>query len=414
MVSVDIRSRTADDIREVDAATFFEVDLPRLVADRGDLALPGARQLDVRPFAFEVDGTSWSLALTDSDTDSRPQPGITVTPGAGDARAIVRLGGDGLSDLVNDVRTPVGFLTGGDLDMPRGRLEHFLDWWVVLRSLLDGRRAHTAGAVTFCDQDGTPLDPRRTFRPDDDPADMAHFLAEVGYLHLAGLFDEAEMAAVSADMDAATDGYAPDDGRSWWARTDSGVDRLVRMQRFQDRSPATRALLADERLLHLARLTEDGHRLGKPGPNKNLVEALVKPLGVVEGISDVPWHKDCSLGSHSYRCCSLTVGVSVTGADAESGQLRVVAGSHRALIQPAFVRRDLDLPQLDLPTRTGDVTVHLSCTLHMSQPPVTRERRVLYTDFSLPGGRHEAAEAVLRRIREGAPTTVSQKPAGAR
>jgi hypothetical protein len=49
------------------------------------------------------------------------------------------------------------------------------------------------------------------------------------------------------------------------------------------------------------------------------------------------------------------------------------------------VRPSLDLPQLDLPTHTGDVTVHLSCTLHMSQPPVARERRVLYTDFGLPG-----------------------------
>ena len=60
----------------------------------------------------------------------------------------------------------------------------------------------------------------------------------------------------------------------------------------------------------------------------------------------------------------------------------MVAGSHRALIQPAFVRRDLDLPQVELPTATGDVTIHLSCTLHMSHPPVDRERRVLYTDFS--------------------------------
>jgi len=38
------------------------------------------------------------------------------------------------------------------------------------------------------------------------------------------------------------------------------------------------------------------------------------------------------IGRHSYDCCGLTVGISVTGADARSGQLRVVAGSHRALI----------------------------------------------------------------------------------
>ena len=63
----------------------------------------------------------------------------------------------------------------------------------------------------------------------------------------------------------------------------------------------------------------------------NRIGALTKPIGVVKGISDVPWHKECSLGRHSYECCSLTVGISVTGAAAESGMLRVVPGTHRAL-----------------------------------------------------------------------------------
>ena len=40
------------------------------------------------------------------------------------------------------------------------------------------------------------------------------------------------------------------------------------------------------------------------GLENNRIEALVKPIGVVEGISDVPWHKDCSLGRHCYECCS--------------------------------------------------------------------------------------------------------------
>src|SRR5207244_146458 len=101
----------------------------------------------------------------------------------------------------------------------------------------------------------------------------------------------------------------------------------------------------------------------------------------------------------------------VSGADAMSGQLRVVAGSHRALIWPAFVRRDLDLPIIDLPTQTGDVTLHLSCTMHMAQPPVERERRVLYTGFRLPSMNPEAARAArerLGKVREAAPVTVSQ------
>ena len=40
------------------------------------------------------------------------------------------------------------------LDMPSGNVNDFLDWWVVLRSLLDARAVHTAGDVTFTDRDG--------------------------------------------------------------------------------------------------------------------------------------------------------------------------------------------------------------------------------------------------------------------
>jgi hypothetical protein len=184
------------------------------------------------------------------------------------------------------------------------------------------------------------------------------------------------------------------------------------MQAFDQCSPAAARLLSDERLLRLGTIPGDGHV--HTGLEGNRIEALVKPIGIVAGISDVPWHKDCSLGRHSFECCSLTVGISVTGADARSGQLRVVAGSHRALVWPARLRPGHhDLPEIDLPTRTGDVTVHLSCTLHMSQPPEERERRVMYTSFRLPATRSaafEAGRARVRAIREKAPGTVSQEP----
>ena len=74
----------------------------------------------------------------------------------------------------------------------------------------------------------------------------------------------------------------------------------------------------------------------------------------------------------------------------------------------------LGLPEIDLATETGDVTVHLSCTTHMSQPPVDRERRVLYTGFSLPPTDPEAVAAArqrLYRIMQSIPEGVSQKPA---
>jgi ectoine hydroxylase-related dioxygenase (phytanoyl-CoA dioxygenase family) len=181
----------------------------------------------------------------------------------------------------------------------------------------------------------------------------------------------------------------------------------VRLQCFQRHSERTAALLADDRFLCLAELGRSGHERGAV-EGANVVEALVKPIGVVEGISDLPWHKDCSIGRHSYRCCSMTVGISVTGADSKSGELGVVPGSHRASLPLSGIHRRVDLPQLPLPTATGDVTVHLSCTLHMSRPPKERERRVLYTNFVLPTrpGDSGLYDQKLSEIREAAPRTM--------
>jgi Phytanoyl-CoA dioxygenase (PhyH) len=401
-VTLDFRTRYDRDIEPVDVTNFFEVRLPHLAAERSDLCVRGALELGLQPFSIETPVGTWTLAIS----------GDRVTVNRGEAApATVRLDQDEVSDIVHDLRTPMTLLTAGTLDMRRGNVGAFLDWWVVLRSLLDARPAHTAGSIEFKDHDGAPLDLGRAFRSDDDPAEMAHFLEQAGYLHLTRVFTEKEMAQVSSDMDAAFPHYQPDDGRSWWATTATGAQRPVRLQWFHEQSPTTTALLADDRLLRIAQLTGDGHRLRDTG---NRVEALVKPIGVVQGISDVPWHKDCSLGRHSYRCCSLTVGISVTGADEQSGQLGVVPGSHRALVQPAFFRREWGLPARALPTGTGDVTVHCSCTLHMSHPPVKRERRVMYTDFILPLRASEdavsASSGEISRVREQAYKTVSQAP----
>jgi hypothetical protein len=403
MVSLDFRTRTDDDIRPVDVRGFFEEELPSLAALHGDLAIPGALELEVEPFSIVTPSGAWTLAL-----DSRR---VSITGGDTGA-ASVTLSDDELADVVNDLKTPMTFLTGGTLRMARGDLGDFLDWWVVLRSLVDGRRVHTRGSVQFEDRDGAPLDLRRAFTPDDDDAEIAHFISQAGFLHLRGWFDGETMDEISADMDRALPTYVRDDGRSWWAKTAAGDDRCVRMQYFQEHSARVVELLASDRFLRIGRMFDDGYESRTVG---NCIEALVKPIGVIEGISDVPWHKDCSLGMHSYRCCGLTTGISVTGADARSGQLRVVAGSHRALVQPAFVRSGSDLPVIDLPTETGDVTVHCSCTLHMSQPPVERERRVMYTGFGLParttvGADQQRAMAAIGAVREGAYKTVSQAP----
>jgi ectoine hydroxylase-related dioxygenase (phytanoyl-CoA dioxygenase family) len=183
------------------------------------------------------------------------------------------------------------------------------------------------------------------------------------------------------------------------------------LQGFDERSAATRELLTDPRFKKIGDISADGHV--HTGLEGNAIEALIKPLDVVQGISDLPWHKDCSLGRHSFECCSLTVGISVTGAGEDSGQLRVIAGSHRALMWPSLLSKpeQYGLPIVELPTKTGDVTVHLSCTHHMSQAPTARERRVMYTSFRLPSVSVDSSNESRTRInqaRELAYKTVSQ------
>jgi hypothetical protein len=50
--------------------------------------------------------------------------------------------------------------------------------------------------------------------------------------------------------------------------------------------------------------------------------------------------------------------------------------------------------------------------MHMSEPPVDRERRVMYTGFGLPDPDHDSriGDAKLRAIRNRAYKTVSQEP----
>lgn len=395
-MTVDLRTRLDAEQHPVDAGHFFGEALPALLDARRAEILPGLRQLTLQDFCIETDGEPWTLA--------REQERVVVREGrCGKARA--RLTGEQLSDVVNDQSTPIALMSNRLLDMPEGGLPDFLDWWLVLRAALDGRRIHARGDVRF---EG---EIRRSFTPQDSDEEMRAFLEDAGYLHIRGLFSEAEMAAVEADYAVAAPHYEKGDPRAWFAETADGVEHLVRMEGFDRYSEVTSTLLDDDRFRRIGRIPGLGHVARKPGVRAG---ALSKPIGVVKGISDVPWHKDCSLGRHSYECCSLTVGISVTGADAESGQLRVVPGTHRALVWPApCVQPGLDLEAIDLPTRTGDVTVHLSCTQHMSQPPVRRTRKVLYTGFGQRPVDPKAADLQRQRlnaVRSKTHTSISQEP----
>jgi hypothetical protein len=396
-MSVDLRTRLDAEQAPVEANLFFRETLPALLDAHHALLAPGASALSLESLCIETDGEPWTLSWV----------GDRVSVEAGHhGKSRVLLTATQLGDIVNDQSTPVALMSNSLLNMPEGGLPDFLNWWLVLRAALDARRIHARGDVKF------DTDIRRSFTPDDSDEDMRAFLEDAGYLHIRGLFSEEEMAAVEADYPKAAPHFEKGDVAAWFATTQDGVEHLVRMEGFDRYSETTVALIDEDRFQRIGRIPGLGHMSSrKPGAR---VGALSKPIGVVKGISDVPWHKDCSLGRHSYECCSLTVGISVTGADAESGQLRVVPGTHRALVWPApCMQPGIDLEAIDLPTRKGDVTVHLSCTQHMSQPPKIRTRKVLYTGFGQRPADAAAAQRNRQRldaVRAKTHTSVSQEP----
>jgi hypothetical protein len=411
MTTIDRRTRFAGDAEVMGAEQLFG-DLADRLVETGVLGARGVEQLGLSTLGLAVEGTAAHLVVSDRR--------LVIREGRADDGPVVELDAAACSDLLQDVTSTFGLMMAGRVRMQRGTSDEFVAWEPVLRAALDERPVHEPGSIELRDRDGGALDVHQMFRIDDAKEEIGHFLAEAGYLHLDRVFTEAEMAAVSAELDAAIAAASQGDGASWWARTTDGW-YASRILGFNLVSPTLQELLASERFRAIGELTDDV-MVQRPPAEGDSAEGLLKKVGVVEGISDVSWHKDCSMGGHSRGCCGLTVGISVTGADERSGELGVVAGSHRANVRLVDVRPGLDLPRVPLPTTTGDVTVHCSCTLHMSRPPVDRERRVVYTGFSLaprPGDveEHLDAEEIRRRraalsdqVRNTEPTGVGRSP----
>ena len=402
MVSIDQRTRIDGEHELLDLEDFFDVQLPALAAERSHLAVPGALELGVEPFTFDTPAGAWTMSVADDRVVVDPRVGRHRGPAPGRERAHRHRARPAHPDDPAHRRQP---------DHAAGDLGDALDWWVVLRSLLDGRAAHTRGSVTFRDRDGDPLDLHRSFDVDDDPAELAHFLAEAGFLHLRGVFTEEEMAEVSDDMDAAAGALR--------ARRRPLLVGPHRRRASTSRcgcSTSTSTALAPPRCWTTTGSCASG---GSP------------PTGTGPAARGTGSRR-CSSPSASSRGSPTCPG---TRTAASAGTRTSAAGSPSASPSPAptsaraswpssrdrtapsssrpSCRREWGLPVIDLPTRTGDVTVHCSCTMHMSHPPIDRERRVMYSGFSMPALDPDAARAslaALGQVREQAHRTVSQAP----
>lgn len=353
---------------DLDFDHFHEVELPRrLAGGHARAAAPGLA--DAHPLGLRIAGTDrvWTYVPRPGAT-----PSILLERGDTSAATVVTLSLHAWSGLVHDVESPPSLLYHGEVDDVRGDGMGFVRWEALLRAMYTGRPVYDAARVDLRDRRGAPLDPAQGFASDDDPAEMAHFLREAGYLLVKQVFSRDEVARFRAAADALHAAARPGDQQSWWGRNRAGDAVLCRVLSAAVQ-PALRGLERDPRILRLVALA-DQKLVPKAGlDERDRVTVLWKNPGVSEGLSDLPWHRDCGMGGHASMCPTIVGSVFLEANTPETGALRFLPGSWRASYRFA----DASAPDAQIgvlvPAEPGDLTIHYGDGWHAAPPP-TREQ----------------------------------------
>jgi ectoine hydroxylase-related dioxygenase (phytanoyl-CoA dioxygenase family) len=361
----------------IDFDRFHREELPGLLERHGPL-FSDADAAVLRPLAFRLpDGRAYTY-IPEGRT-------FSVRPGTDGARTVVALADDAWCEFFWELKTCFALLYAEQLSVEEGSFGQIARWEPPLRVVLSGQTLFDLDhPAPLEDEEGRAVDLTQTFTLDDPVAGTRVFLHQVGFVHLRGVLDRAEIAALSADVDAAVGRARPDDRTSWWTTVD-GHEVCNRVNYLNEGSPRVAALGADERFAAIAALggpdLRDAHdRLDGNG-------VVIKVPGSQGGLADLPWHRDCGMGGHPVKCPMLNVGIQLDPATAATGQLEMIPGSHRGTSRLPDAAEAARHPVVALTTEPGDVTVHFGHTLHAAPPPKDPQafgRRALYLSFVPP------------------------------
>jgi len=380
----------------LDFHDFHRRELPaRLAAGHGALAA-GDDLERIGALAFRLPGgEAYSYV---------PRPGgVEVVPGDASAATVIEIERADWEGLVHDLESAPGLLYAGRVKCLRGDAMRFVRWEPGLRAMFHGRPIFDPRRADLRDRDGAPLDVERAFTLDDDDAEMAHFLKTAGYALVKGVFPPEEVAALRAHADALRRLAVEGDRKSWWGRNADGASVLCRVT-HGGRVPALRVLADDPRLRRLAGLAEQ-ELVSRTQDREDGVSLLIKNPSMVEGLSDIPWHRDCGMGGHACMCPVLIFSIYLRESRPESGELRMLPGSHTASMG-FFEPSDPRAPRgVSLRADAGDVSLHYGDIMHVAPPPTATEgpfRECLLLGFARPGaynhrGLHSYNDALLSR-----------------
>ena len=343
---------------DLDFHGFHRVDLlRRIAAGNGPLAAPAvARQGSL----------AFRLPAGDAYTYSARNGEIVVTPGDEAADTVIGIEPDAWEGLVHDYESAPGLLYGGRVECLRGDAMRFVRWEPALRALYGGRPIYDPDTLSLKDRRGAPLDAERAFSADAEPEDMAHFLRVAGYLLVRGVFSGAEIEGFLAEAKELRGEAVKGDKLSWWGKNAGGDEVLCRVTRAADK-PRLASLTDEPRIRRLVDLADTPlvHSKGEG----NGVAVIYKNPDMTEGLSDIPWHRDCGMGGHSVMCPMLICSVYLTPATPETGELRFLPGSWQAscgYMNPASERA----PEgARFAAEPGDLSLHYGDVMHAAPAP---------------------------------------------
>ena len=358
-------------------ADYHQNVLPRAIAAR-DGGAAAARDVGGPGCSVALrlgDGTAFTYRTTDT--------GVTIEEGD-DAQVVAEFEAAGFDDLISERRSIFGLFFPGQLKVVRGTSERFVAWEAAFNNLWFDRPIYGVDGIDLHDRRGRPLDVHRTFTLADDDTDIAHFLHTAGFAVIGGVFTADEVAALDVEVRRLRAIATPDDGRSWWATNADGEEVCCRLTYTSERSELIGGLQDDPRLLRVA--SWHGQSL-RPSPDRlDGFSVVIKNSAVTQGLSDLPWHRDCGMGGHSVLCPTVLIGIQLDRADADNGHIRYLAGSHHHTNRINEVARHPEWPVVAVTAEPGDITVHYSHVLHVAPPPegADAHRRTLYVSFNNP------------------------------
>jgi hypothetical protein len=338
---------------------YHQETLPRLLAaGRGDLL---AGQV-LPPMGIAVGGTAGGY------TYSVGAQGIRIEAGTGQAAFCVTLSARDWNGLVEDVESVPGILYGGRLLEHRGDMMQFVRWEPALRAMYTGRPLYNPDRFELRDEQGEALDPLAHFSPASCDTDMRAFLDAAGYLLVKDLFSRAEITAFREAAAQLAGAAVEGDQTSWWGRGCADQPVLCRCLNAGT-LPAFSGLYDDPRIARLAGLLPAG--MVHPAPEEtDGVTVVFKNPGVREGLSDLPWHRDCGMGGHAVMCPTYVFSLYLYDATPAAGSLQFLPGSHRYAFGFADAGEAPIRGAVTVPAEAGDVTVHIGDVMHAAPPPV--------------------------------------------